>query len=97
MVFKFSTQKPKSLHWKELDRVVKKLGAVYLGNTGDHRKYHRVVDDTTYVIIIPEHKDCYQKLIKSIINQSGVSPKEFWAVYNGAKYIKGKGVQIPTK
>jgi predicted RNA binding protein YcfA (HicA-like mRNA interferase family) len=94
LVFKFGTKKPKSLSWKEIDRVVVKLGAVYIGTKGDHRKYHRAADDITYVIVFPQYKDCYRDIIDNVIRMCGVSGKEFWAVYNGAKYVIGEGVKI---
>lgn len=94
MVFKFWKQTPKTLSWKDIDRVVVKLGAVYLGNKGDHRKYNRVVNETTHVIVFPEYKDCGQDIIKNVIRMSGVSSNDFWAVYNGAKYVTGKGIEF---
>ena len=94
MVFKFGTSRPKTLSWKDIDRVVVNLGAVYVGNKGDHRKYHREANGKTYVIVFSEKKDCYRDMIDSVIRLSGVSAKEFWAVYNGARYVIGEGVKV---
>jgi len=94
LVFRFSSSKPKTLSWKELERVVVKLGAVYLGNKGDHRKYNREIGGTVHVIIIPEYKSCGKVIIDSVIRMSGVSAKEFWAVYHGAKLVNGKIAKV---
>jgi hypothetical protein len=94
-VFKFGTSKPKTLHWKELDRIVTGLGAVYIGNgKGDHRKYHRVAGNKTYIIVFSEFKACGQDIINSVIRMSGVSAKQFWNVYHGAKFITGEEASV---
>lgn len=48
----------------------------------------------TYVIVFSEYKSCGPDILKSVIKQSGVSAKEFWAVYSGAKYVLGKGIEF---
>ncbi len=95
LVLKFGRSRPKALHWKELDRMVIKLGAFYLGNKGDHRKYNRIVGGKTHVIIFPEKKDCGQDIIQNVIGMSGVTAKEFWAVYFGVKNITKKEIEVP--
>lgn len=95
MVFKFGSQVPKTLSWVELDRIIKELGAVYLGKTGSHRKYIRDTEQKSYPIVFPEYKECGPDIVKSVIRLSGVGKKEFWAVYFGAKNITKKEIEVP--
>ncbi len=82
MVYKRLPGKPPScLDWKIIVKVIEKLCAVYVGTEGDHIKYNRRVGKKVFVIIVPKYDDINGYLLGSIINQTGVSKKEFWLTY----------------
>lgn len=52
--------------------------------------FNNSTEYSKYRINITEYRDCGPDIVKNVIRMSGVTAKEFWAVYNGAKYIPGK-------
>ena len=72
---------PSSLHWRDLIRILEQLGAEYLGDKGDHKRYRLVWEGRAYPITVPTYKDISGDLLASIIHQSGVPKRAFWEVY----------------
>lgn len=82
MVFNLKGRKsPSSLHWRDIVRIIEKLGAVHCGDEGDHKKFIRKDHKRAYVIIVPTYKEISSMVLRNIINQSGVSKKLFWDIY----------------
>jgi len=73
---------PKSLNWREIEKILFKLGAVFVGDNGDHKKYKRTDEHGySYVITLPTYSDVFGMVLDSTIRQSGVSKREFWDAY----------------
>jgi len=72
---------PKSLKWRDAERIIQALGAVFIRQKGSHRYYKRKVENKTYPIIIPTSNDIDGALLRSIIRQTGVGKKKFWEKY----------------
>ena len=74
---------PKSLKWRDAERTIKALGAVFIRQKGSHRHYKRKVGDQTHPIVIPTSDDIDGALLSNIIRQTGVGRRKFWGIYLG--------------
>jgi len=93
MVFFKGQKTPKSLSWKEIETILKYLGAEYHSTEGSHNKYKRKLPGHTYIIIVPKYSDIGGTLLRSIIHQIGVSKKEFWKAYFEG-FIKSSKLEV---
>lgn len=61
--------------WKEVERVLTKLGYVFDRQRGSHRIYVRAQPPDT--ISVPQHREIAKGTMKSILRKLGLQPDDF--------------------
>ena len=74
---------PRSISWRDAEKAVIALGAVFKRQTGSHKHYVIARRGKKGVVTIPLSNDINGDLLQSIIRQTGVRKKDFWKAYSG--------------
>jgi predicted RNA binding protein YcfA (HicA-like mRNA interferase family) len=72
---------PGSLHWRDVVRIIEKLGAEFSRESGDHKQYILRTKEGIRLITVPTYTDISNDLLHSIIRQTGKAAKAFWDTY----------------
>lgn len=85
MGHKFFQRTPKSLPWRQIDRVLLAAGATFVSQKGSHRKYIRAVGAVNYVIILQAHDndEVPEGTLNNIIRMAHLTKRRFWSLYYG--------------
>jgi predicted RNA binding protein YcfA (HicA-like mRNA interferase family) len=64
------------IHWRELEKVMLRLGLRFVRKKGSHRAYVR--EGLSRPVIIPERSEIPVSIIKGIMDTLGISREEFF-------------------
>ncbi len=61
---------------RKVEKVLKKLGWELIRQSGSHAIFRH--SDFSFIIVVPQHKTIKKGIIKSIINDLGLTQEEFY-------------------
>ena len=66
---------------REIIRALSKIGFRQVSQKGSHIKLKRILDDKTWIVIVPNFKEIPIGTLLSIIRQSGLEKNEFLKLF----------------